>query len=444
MKKHWTIGGGRELSLAFALAFGLAAACPAAVGISDVQAHPRWPWNALVDVDFELSGTAENESYMVELEAFGPSWAGATCKAATFLTSPSVSGDGQHRVVWDLGADCPGLVETNLKVRVSVAPLVPAVPLYMVIDLSGGPQAVSYPVRYSLVPPANILSNDVCRTTELWLRRCPAGTFTMGRGTALHGNNNDGAHLPAHTVRLTKPYWMAIFETTQAQWAQVTGNWPAFFTNASCRATRPVERVSIAMIRGTSGWYADPPAVGEGTFCDLLRKRTGLATVDLPTEAQWERACRAGSTGQYYWPQITSQNVNGYGRTGNSEDQAIDTSRGSARVGSYPANPWGIYDLYGNELELVGDGNPFDRDEDYGTYEYDGETRSYAGDYTEATRVDPRGPPTRGKETYSDMRTGRGADFTMGNDRLNSTYRRTLPPSNAPRQWGFRIVVTGE
>lgn len=437
----------------YALCMG-AAGVVQAVSVTDVTAHPRWPWRAHVDVDVTLSQTEEGATYLVTLEATQPAWTGAAVSARTFLTKPLVSGNGPHRLVWDLGTDCPGLSVSNLQVRATVTPFAPHDPLYMVIDLSGGPQASSYPVRYSRTPPENILSNDLCRTDELWLRRCPAGTFTMGEGTTLRGSNNDNAHLPAHTVKLTKPFWIAIFETTQQQWAHVMGTWPSAFTNKACRATRPVDQVRRYDIRGNDGWFNTPVStVHEISFCGFLRTRTGLATLDLPTEAQWEYACRAGTTGRYYWPAMTASTIAQWGRcatggmnlmlpgTTDQPDLSVDTSYGSARVGTYSANPWGLYDMLGNLMDVVGDGNPFHADQDYADV--------YVNAYTNAVRVDPRGPPAIPSVDGFDEKsvttvTGRGGDITMQPQRLHAVYRRYLSSSTKARQWTFRIAVTDE
>jgi formylglycine-generating enzyme required for sulfatase activity len=212
-----------------------------------------------------------------------------------------------------------------------------------------------------------------------------------------------------------------------------------------------VESVSYSSIRGSAGWYDVPVAsVSAKSFCGVLRAKTGLATLDLPTEAQWEYACRAGATGRFYWPAMTEATMGKWGRskeggvnlmipgTNNQvPDLSVDTTYGTARVGSYPANPWGFYDMLGNLMDIVGDGNPWQNDSDYDA--------SYTAIYT-SPRVDPRGPPAHpdqpGNLTYSTLRTGRGADITMSNARLSTVYRRTIAPGNNARQWGVRIAVT--
>ena len=269
------------------LAAALALNALATPEVTGVSARQRWPWNNLVDVTFTVSGSDSAETfYRVDVSAVYPGVAGDRLPAQTLLDEPLVKGDGTYRFVWDMGADAHGLVTSNLTVQVTVAPFVETEPVYMVVDLSGGPEATSYPVRYTFDAPD--LSDDTCRTTELWLRRCPAGIFQMGFTS---GDSSDS--VPSHFVRLTKPFYIAVFETTQQQWYQVMGTWPSYFANAECRATRPVEKVTLDQMRGNSGpnWYATPVSqVAAASFMGRLRARAGtaLATADLPTEAQWE------------------------------------------------------------------------------------------------------------------------------------------------------------
>ena len=216
---------------------------------------------------------------------------------------------------------------------------------YLVIDLVTGERS------FSETGPE--LSDDVCRTTQLWLRRIPAGSFVMG---SPEGELGKCANEPTHQVTLTQDFYLGVFEVTQAQYELITGAKPAKYPGA----TNPVEWVSYEDIRGNSpeqgaGWPAKGHAVDEGSFLAKLRVKTGLE-FDLPTEAQWEYACRAGTQ--------TAFN-NGQDLTDSAQDSAMEalgryrfnTSDGHGgyarhtRVGSYEPNAWGLYDMHGNVWE---------------------------------------------------------------------------------------------
>ena len=209
-------------------ALGLCAAADIlATEVSNVSARQRWPWNNLVDVTFQLSGVESSETfYRIDVSASYPGMAGDAVAAKSLVSEPLVKGNGSHTVVWNMGEDIPGLIASNLTVSVSAAPLAPTDPVYMIVDLSDGASATSYPVRYSLTGPD--LSDDTCRTTEMWFKLCPAGTFTMGTDSA---DNANALRLPAHTVTLTKPFWLGVFEVTQEQFYRVCGEWPSYYTN---------------------------------------------------------------------------------------------------------------------------------------------------------------------------------------------------------------------
>mgnify|MGYP003591210022 CR=1 FL=1 len=232
---------------------------------------------------------------------------------------------------------------------------------FMVVDLRDGPSASSYPVTYlNAVPPGGW--TDEYKTTKLVLRKIPAGSFTMGSPAGELGRDSDE---PQHSVTLTKDFYIGVFEVTQKQWERVMGNWPSYFYNATYRDSRPVERVTYYEIRENPANSAISPnwpqsdQVHAGSFMGMLRAKTGLA-FDLPTEAQWEYACRAGTTnalnsGFDLTNTVTDVHVDAVGRhlynggLGYSENG--DVSVGSAKVGSYLPNAWGLYDMHGNVWE---------------------------------------------------------------------------------------------
>ena len=292
--------------------------------------------------------------------------------------------------------------------------------LYAIVDLSGGANATSYPVRYSRTGPD--LSDDTCRTTELWLRKIPAGTFTMGSPTGEAGHQSNET---PHTVTLTSDYYIGVFECTQEQWKLVMGIRPSFFSNDSCYATRPVEYVSFVDIRGSSsgvGWPENGHAVDATSFMGKLRARTGVM-FDLPTEALWEYACRAGTetalnTGRNLTnPSGADAAMAEAGRYrhngGSGYTSACTDEYGTAKVGSYLPNAWGLYDMHGNVSEWC-----LDRFGEYGS-----ETTDPVGAETGTSRVK------------------RGGDWNIGaSQSCRSASRQKEIQTKKVNSIGFRIT----
>ncbi|MDD2600927.1 MAG: formylglycine-generating enzyme family protein, partial [Kiritimatiellae bacterium] len=287
-----------------------------------------------VDIDYVL--TCDPGQLMdITVEAYDGS---------TPVTLPlgSLAGDlyyvkrGARRIVWDPTKTTYANSGILPEFRVKLTPSVSVVE-YMVVDLSGGTNAASYTVSaYTNEVPGGV-TDDRYKTTSLLLRRVPAGTFMMGDESTL------GA---SFSVTLTKDFYAGVHQVTQEQWYRVMGTKPSKLKD---NPSYPVDQVSYNEIRGTAagaGWPAST-AVDETSFIGTLRIKTGLSGFDLPTEAQWEYACRAG-TATYY----------NDGLSGSSDDQLkvlgwyTGNSGGRAHsVGQKTPNTWGLYDMHGNVWE---------------------------------------------------------------------------------------------
>ncbi len=292
---------------------------------------------------------------------------------------------------------------------------------YMIIDLAGGPTTENYPVSYTNAPPDGGWS-DAYKTTNLVLRRVPGGTFIMGSPTNELGRGGDETQ---RQVTLMKDYYIGVYEVTQKQWELVMGSWPSYFTNAAYRDSRPVENVSYDAIRGAvagANWPANAN-VDEDSFMGKLRAKTGLSALDLPTDAQWENACRAGTptalnSGKDLTSTVSCTNVAEVCRYwyngGNKFTQDCDPSGGTSQVGMYSANRLGLYDMHGNVWEWCLDW--------------------YSG--SSGSEIDPPGP---GSGT---VRAARGGWWRGSSGYCRSADRFYHYPSSWGDYTGFRLAVT--
>jgi formylglycine-generating enzyme required for sulfatase activity len=225
---------------------------------------------------------------------------------------------------------------------------------------------------------------------ELNLELIPiaVGSFVMGSPVSESGRHNDEG--PQTHVTLTKPFWLGKTEVTQAQWAAIMGNNPSNFKGDNL----PVEQVS---------WN------DAMEYCRKLTERlAGRLPVGyvytLPTEAQWEYACRAGTTGEYAGTGILDE-MGWYGK--NSENTTHP-------VGQKNANAWGLHDMHGNVWEWCLD---------------------WRGAYPGGKVSDPSGALT-GKD-----RVNRGGGWENYSDNCRSADRMALSSGYTYSDLGFRVAL---
>ena len=418
----------------------------AAADVTDVTVRQRWPWSRLVDIDYILCNVTQGVDIAV-----------TAYDGTTTLTLPSeslsgdlygVSTDGRHRIVWTptVTAYTNLNVLSNFRVALTPAPS----PLYMIVDLTnlvaGAKAHVEYVYESNLVSGAygsvqtnpvegvhsiiwTDVTNAVYKTDRLVLRRVSAGGYKMGSST----------NIP---IALTKDFYVGVFEVTQRQWERVAKSpllsRPSNFT--ADYMARPVEKVSYDNIRGATNsasaidWPTTGTTVLPTSFLGLLRSTTGISDFDLPTEAQWEYACRAETSTLFHdgnWA-VNVNGTNSYtnawmdvlgryrfngGKIGNSDANPpsnCSTTNGTAFVGSYLPNAWGIYDMHGNVFEWVLD-----------------------WDATRSGGADPVGGTSGAKRVY------RGGSWCSNASGCTSASRGTyFKPSDTIVDFGFRVVRT--
>ncbi len=229
-----------------------------------------------------------------------------------------------------------------------------APPPYMAADVVTG--EVRYYASKDAVPGG--LSNEVYKTQKLLFRLISANRreFTMGAPASIAGQY--AARETLHQVTLTNDFYLGVYETTQRQWELVKGNRPSVANNNEFYQMRPVENVSYRDIRGaTKGlqWPANDE-VDDDSFLGVLRNRTGVR-FDLPTDAQWEYACKAGTMTALYTgtDTVNASTLTPLARCssngGGNWVSGVGTNGATAVVVSYLPNAWGLYDMLGNVYE---------------------------------------------------------------------------------------------
>ena len=340
------------------------------VSVEDVKCTQRYPWNGLVDIEYTIAcDDPEAEIYVNPVGFNGDT--GLTVFPTHFTGDGATNTvkAGRHTMVWDAKADMGLFASKNFQIKMyagkTLAP-------YVVVDLSSGPDGENFPIRYSLTGPD--ISDDTCRTTELWLRLIPPGTFMMGSPADELGRSDNE---DLHKVTITEPFYIGVFEVTYEQYYRVKGSWRNYGDKAQ---TYPVEWVRYSdsferydyddfysgTIRGSLGSYLPSSTiVADRTFLKILREKTDLNGFDLPTEAQWEYACRLGTItalndGTNLEGITGSKNLNALGRYYANGTQGVErlgagSDKSMAVVGSYRPNAYGIYDMHGNVAELCRD-----------------------------------------------------------------------------------------
>ena len=175
---------------------------------------------------------------------------------------------------------------------------------------------------------------DLGNGVNLELVLIPSGTFMMGSPNSEAKRSMDETQ---HLVTISNPFYLGKYPITQAQWRHVMGANPSYFKGDKLL---PVENISWNDVQ---------------LFC-LKLKEIAQVPFGIPTEAQWEYACRAGtSTSFHFGNQLNGRQANCDGTLPYETDTRGPYLEKTSPVGKYPANPWGLYDMHGNVWEWCSD-----------------------------------------------------------------------------------------
>ncbi len=269
-----------------------------------------------------------------------------------------------------------------------------------------------------------VFNLDDSNTVTLEMRKCLAGTFIMGSPNNELGRSLSYADYDEtqHSVTISKDFWMGTYEVTQAQYRAIMGDNPSFNTSDS-ETVLPVERILWIDLMTPYTGFIDK--INE----ELKNQLPEGYKFDLPTDAQWEYACRAGT-------ETSLNNGTSIVNTGSVVEDTYLNAVGwyfynwgnekqkSHSIGKLAPNSFGLYDMHGNVSEWVKDW-------------YDGSYYQYCIDNN--ITIDPQGPET------GSSRVTRGGDLSYNPAYCRSAARNPLSPDGYRSKCnGFRLALVKE
>jgi formylglycine-generating enzyme required for sulfatase activity len=271
------------------------------------------------------------------------------------------------------------------------------------------------------------LADKVTNSIGMKLKLIPKGKFRMGspRFEANRGANEG----PRHQVQISKPFYMGVYEVTQAQYQKVMGTNPSFFSETGGGSDKVADLSTDTFPVETVSWHE---AV---EFCKKLsalpqEKKAGRE-YRLPSEAEWEYACRAKTTTPFHFGEKLSSRMANFDGTSPYGGAAKGPNlERTCKVGSYAPNAWGLYDMHGNVREWTADWYK----KDY---------------YAVSPPLDPKGP-RRGVIVVYDRdgdrplrgvtQAMRGGSWLAYGWACRAAMRNYYPPGNRYMDVGFRVA----
>ena len=390
--------------------------------------------DAVVTVDFQTNSIADASGDWVSIGAGNfTSVTGDVNRLVGKTTS-----DERRALTWPARADWPDVRAKNFRAVVT-AWAKDAPPDYMLIDLTTKSN-VTYYVSADALPFGSV-TNRIYKDQYMVFRRIPAaGKVTdigvpyldyIKRVQGLTWSSSTREHERSHRVMLTRDYYIGVYEVTEAQYTRVSGD-----TVPDSRL--PQTAVAYRTLRGWTKGCAFPAfdsngdfdfeashAVDSNSWFDKFRKHSGLAWLDLPTEAQWFIAAMAGDRSGIMYNNLTFSEdnmslVSRWIKNDKTEDCEGKTGNSKATVGTYAANAYGLYDTIGNVVERMLD---------------------YYEDWTgiDQTKVfvDPVGPAS----SSSNARAGSWGNQTETLGWAYLGHRTSAVPGNEAGNDGFRVAL---
>ncbi len=379
-----------RLTLVAALSL-MVVAVSAAPNVTNVRASQRTDGSGLVDVWYDLSGAEPPVTVSVLFSADnGATW-GVT-PGTGFLTGNVGAGvnNGTNRhIIWDAGADKPGVHWAQTKAQVKA------------VDGEVGSQEVT------VYLPGNV---------PLVLVRIPSGSFQMGSPDTERSRYS--GEDPVHTVNIGYDFYMGKYEVTQGQWKDLMGTNPVTdlgYTTYGVGDDYPVYYVS----------WNDCQAFVTALNAHIASTGQGAATFRLPSEAEWEYACRAGTQTRFFFGDslgVDDGATDGPAGTlpGNRSDYmwfSFNSNGGTKPVGKKLPNQFGLHDMSGNVWEWC---------QDY-----------WHGDYTNAPS-----DSSAWESPTSSSRVLRGGSWYYAANICRSANRNSRSPDFRPFTFGARFVRT--
>ena len=317
---------------------------------------------------------------------------------------------GDRLAVWHPRASWPDHVFTNGEVSVEVCAWdVTTPPDYMVVDITYTNAPVRYYVSEKALPEGG-LTNNLYRTTKLVMRRIPAKGNVWTMGSPASEPDRVAAREERHLVTMTNDYYLGVFPVTASQHLLVMGTDPTpAWSKGPDSDYAPVHGRTWTHLRGASvDWPVDGHAVGPNSNLQRWRTLTGI-DFDIPTSAQWEFACRAGTSTRFYYGDDAAQ-LGDYAWYQTNSDNKVH------RVGEKIPNGFGLYDLLGGIWEWCLD---------------------WTGGITADPVVEPIGPTSGGTEN---KRVNRGGAFYQPIASCRSAKVNPQNYAEAAEGMGYRLL----